>query len=120
MNKGDFVGRDALLQVKAEGLRRKLCTITLTPGPSPAGGGGVGEGVVLYGGECVYHAGDIVSRLRSAGWGYTVAENTGFIYLPLELSRPGTLLEVEAFGERLPAQVAADVLYDPAGARLRA
>ena len=44
----------------------------------------------------------------------------GLLYLPPDLCAPGTALEVEVFGERVAAEVAADVLYDPAGARIRA
>jgi glycine cleavage system aminomethyltransferase T len=36
------------------------------------------------------------------------------------LTTLGTPLEVEIFGERFPATVAADVLYDPKGAKIRA
>ena len=109
--KGEFVGREALLRIKAEGLTRKLCTITLTTPLS--------EEFDLYGGEAVYANGRVLGRLRSAGWGYTVAKHIGFVYLPPELSATGTPLEVEAFGARFVAAVARDVLYDPAGARLR-
>jgi len=35
------------------------------------------------------------------------------------LAKEGAPLEVEVFGERVPAVVAPDVLYDPKGARLR-
>ncbi len=111
LQKGDFVGREALLRIKAEGLERKLCTITLTAA--------MPEHSDLYGGEAVYAAGRVVGRLRSAGWGYTVAKQIGFVYLPSALSATGTTLEVEAFGARFAAEVAPDVLYDPAGARLR-
>ncbi len=46
LQKGDFVGREALLRIKAEGVQRKLCTITLT---AP-----MAEDSDLYGGEAVY------------------------------------------------------------------
>jgi hypothetical protein len=36
------------------------------------------------------------------------------------LAVTGTALTVEVFGERVPAEVAPDVLYDPGGARIRA
>jgi 4-methylaminobutanoate oxidase (formaldehyde-forming) len=126
LNKGDFIGREALLKVKVEGIQRKLCTITLASPlwpPSPDGavpvgrGGRGGEG--LYGGEAVYAEGKLVGRLRSGGYGYTVGRTIGYVYLPLELAREGTPLEVEVFGERYPAQVVADVLYDPKGERIR-
>jgi len=112
LDKGDFIGREALRRIKAEGPQRKLCTVTLSA-PLPLDSD-------LYGGEAVYVDGRVAGRLRSAGWGYTVARHIGFVYLPPALAAAGTALEVEAFGERYAAEVAADVLYDPAGSRLRA
>jgi dimethylglycine dehydrogenase len=44
----------------------------------------------------------------------------GFVYLPPDLSTPGTALELEMFGDRAPAVVTEDVLYDPKGERLKA
>jgi glycine cleavage system T protein len=109
LNKGDFIGREALVAIKAAGALRKLCTLTLN-----------GEAWV-YGGEPVYGAdGRLLSRLRSGGYGYTVGKVIGLAYLPKEFAAPGTALEVETFGERVPAEVAADVLYDPKGERIRA
>jgi 4-methylaminobutanoate oxidase (formaldehyde-forming) len=108
-DKGDFVGREALLKLKAEGLQQRLCTLII--------GGEIG---LLYGGEPVYANGRIAGRIRSGGYGYTVGRNIGLVYLPLELAEKGTTLEVEIFGGRVGAEVAADVLYDPQGARLRA
>jgi glycine cleavage system aminomethyltransferase T len=79
---------------------------------------------VLYGGEAVYAGGRkngrVVSRLRSGGYGYTVGKNIGFAYLPIDLAEEGSPLEIEVFGERIKAAVAADVLYDPKGERIRA
>ncbi|MFQ5856905.1 MAG: FAD-dependent oxidoreductase [Anaerolineae bacterium] len=108
LGKGDFVGREALLEAKAPGLQRRLCTLVL-----------YGDPWLIYGGEAVYSNGRIVSRVRSAGYGYTVGKTIAYAYLPPELTEVGTPLEVEIFGERIPAEVAADVLYDPQGARLR-
>jgi 4-methylaminobutanoate oxidase (formaldehyde-forming) len=109
--KGDFIGREALLRIKEQGARQKLCTATLLPGiPAEA---------VLYGGEAVYAGGAVAGRLRSAGYGYTVGRHIGLVYLPPHLAAEGTPLEIEAFGERYPGAVAADVLYDPRGMRLR-
>jgi 4-methylaminobutanoate oxidase (formaldehyde-forming) len=111
LDKGDFLGRAALVQARARGLSRRLCTITLGEG---------GSETVLYGGEAVYAGRELVGRLRSGGWGYTVGRNIGLVYLPPALAARGTKLGVEVFGARLAAEVAADVLYDPAGARIRA
>jgi len=111
LQKGDFIGREALLRIKAEGVRRKLCTLTLSVT--------LPEDTELYGGEAVYASGQVVGRLRSAGYGHTVARHIGYVYLPQALAATGTSLEIEAFGRRYAAEVAADVLYDPQGLRLR-
>ncbi|MEW5988671.1 MAG: FAD-dependent oxidoreductase [Chloroflexota bacterium] len=108
LNKGEFIGREALLAAKAQGIQRKLCTLAMD-----------GDSCVLYGGEAVYRDGRVVGRLRSGGYGYTVGKNIGLAYLPLELAAEGTPLEVEVFGERVAAEVAAEVLYDPKGEYLR-
>lgn len=109
MNKPDFIGKAALLQVKANGISTKLCTLLV-------------EGETyepIYGGEALYWQGEVVSRVRSAGYGYTLKRNILYAYLPQDLSRLGTTLEVEVFDRRLKAEVTPVVLYDPSGEHLR-
>jgi 4-methylaminobutanoate oxidase (formaldehyde-forming) len=109
LGKGDFIGREALVGVKAQGVMRRLATVTIDPAPT------------IYGGEAVWKDGRVLGRLRSGGYGHTVGRNIGLVYLPADLARAaGTPLEVEVFGERVSAEVAPDVLYDPEGARIRA
>jgi len=48
-----------------------------------------------------------------------LGENNTFLYLPLELAKEGTSLEVEVFDERVPVVVEADILYDSKGERLK-
>ncbi|HEX7588754.1 MAG TPA: FAD-dependent oxidoreductase [Anaerolineae bacterium] len=107
LNKGEFIGRDALTKIKAQGVGRKLATLTTS------------GNCVLYGGEAVMQDGKVVGRLRSGGYGYTIGKNIGLVYLPPELAREGTSLKVDVFGDLIPAQVAPDILYDPQGERLR-
>lgn len=110
LNKGEFIGRQALLRAKAAGLRRRLCTLTI----------GDEDYLPLYGGEAVLRDGQVVGRLRSAGYGFTVRRNIAYSYLPTEWATPGLEIEVEVFGERVAGQVAPDVLHDPKGERLTA
>jgi glycine cleavage system aminomethyltransferase T len=77
------------------------------------------ENPTAYGGEAAYAGGKVLERVPSRGYGYTVKKNIGYAYLPLHLAQEGTRLEVEVFGERVPARVVQDALYDPKGARLR-
>jgi len=109
LDKGDFIGRAALLKIKERGLQHKLCTLVLD-----------GEDFLpIYGGEAVYLNGRVVSRVRSGGYGYTVKRNIVYAYLPMELAKVGTRLEVDVFDAVHPAQVAPTVLFDPKGERLR-
>jgi glycine cleavage system T protein len=104
-----FLGKEALEQVKGEGLPRKLCCLILTDGRS-----------VALGNEPVRRKDDIVARVTSGGLGYTVGRSIAYSYLPVELSEVGTELEVEVFGVWVPAEVAEEPLWDPKGERIRA
>jgi len=72
-----------------------------------------------YGAESVWHDGEIVSRLRSAGHAHTIDRSIAYAYLPLPLAKPGTEVEIELFGERIPAKVSLPI-HDPKGERLKA
>jgi 4-methylaminobutanoate oxidase (formaldehyde-forming) len=109
LNKGDFIGREALVKIKEKGLNQKLCTLLV----------GGAEYLTIYGGEAVLQGADVVGRLRSSGYGFTIKRNIAYSYLPMALAKPGTKLEVEVFGERIAAEVAEDVLHDAKGDRLR-
>ena len=104
-DKGDFVGREALL---ASEPAIRLCTLVVDA-----------DDVDAHGYEPVYVGGGLVTYVMAGGYGHTVGESIALAYLPLAYAREGTDVEVEILGERRPAQVAADALYDPAGERLR-
>jgi glycine cleavage system T protein len=111
MDKGDFQGREALLKQKQEGLKRKLCCLTLAD-----------NRVIALGKEPVRQAGktEIISWVASGGFGYSVNESIAFTYLPVEYARTGTKLEIEFFGETVAAEVKPSPLWDPKGERIRA
>jgi 4-methylaminobutanoate oxidase (formaldehyde-forming) len=104
-NGGDFIGRKALQDIKRGRIRQKLCAIAI----------GGEDWLPLYGAEAVVSDGRVITRLRSSGYGHTVKKNIGLAYLPLELAKEGTALEIEIFGEMVPAQVAPRIMYDPEG-----
>jgi 4-methylaminobutanoate oxidase (formaldehyde-forming) len=108
-DQGDFFGRQALLEVKKRGIWQKLCTLVLDGE----------EYLPLYGGEAVTSSGKVISRVRSAGYGFTVKRNIVLAYLPIELVDKGTQLKIQVFDSNYPAQVTGNVLVDPKGERLR-
>jgi 4-methylaminobutanoate oxidase (formaldehyde-forming) len=111
LDKGDFNGREALITQKQEGLKRKLCCITLLDKSTIALGK---EPIRLAGAE------NIIGWVASGGYGYSVNESIVFAYLPVEHAKPGVQLEIEIFGERVSASVVRSPLWDPKGDRIRA
>ena len=109
LNKGDFTGRDALVEARKAGLRRKLCCMTLD---DPA--------AVVMGSEPVMAGGRVLGFVTSADYGYSVATGIAYAYLPVEYSDPGTRVDILYFNERYAARVVEEPLYDPEGARMRA
>jgi dimethylglycine oxidase len=107
--KGDFVGRDALLQRRAHELTRKLCCLVLDD-----------RELVLLGKEPIYASGRVASYVTSAAYGYSVNHSIAYGYLPVEHAQTGSRVEVEYFGERYGACVAPEPLWDAQGERLRA
>src|SRR5207253_2992307 len=107
LDKGEFIGRDALL-AHPEPERRLCCLVLDDPR------------AVALGSEPVRVDGETVGRVTSGGFGYTVARSIAYAYLPGHSAGAGTPVEVEIFGEQVSGAVAAEPLYDPDGARVRA
>lgn len=108
LKKGAFIGRDALLQIREQGVARQLTCLTLDR-----------PGDVVLGREPVLDDGRAVGFVTSANTGYSVGKHIAYAYLPIALAQPGRKLAIEYFGEALPATVAAEPLFDPAGERVR-
>jgi glycine cleavage system aminomethyltransferase T len=65
----------------------------------------------------VYVAGRPAGYVTSAAYGHTIGRAIAYAWLPV--LEPGTPVEVEYFGERYPATVAAEPLFDPEMSRIR-
>jgi dimethylglycine dehydrogenase len=69
----------------------------------------------------LWQNGTVVGETTSAGWGFRTDRCVALGMLRADLTTPGTRIEVEVFGERLPATVQPDApLWDPTNERLRA
>jgi 4-methylaminobutanoate oxidase (formaldehyde-forming) len=109
LDKGEFIGRAALVERRERGIERRIRTLLV----------GGDDYLTVYGGEAVHADGEVVGRVRSCAYGFTVRRNVGYAYLPTAFE-PGSEVAVEVFGERVPAEVADDVLYDPGRSRIAA
>ena len=72
------------------------------------------------GNEPIRCNGEIIGRMKSGGQGYTIAQGIGYAYLPTHFSSPGTILDVEFFGEWHSGVVKSSPLFDPDGLRIKA
>jgi glycine cleavage system aminomethyltransferase T/glycine/D-amino acid oxidase-like deaminating enzyme len=73
---------------------------------------------VALGNEPVRVAGEVVGRVTSGGYGYTVERSIAYAYLPTGVEI-GSRVEVDIFGEWVPGEVAREPLLDPKGERIR-
>jgi glycine cleavage system aminomethyltransferase T len=108
MKKGDFLGRDALVRSKAEGIARTLCCLTFDD-----------PRVVVMGKEPILSGDDLLGYVTSANYGYSVGQSIAYGYLPTAYTTPGTSVAVQFFGTRYPATIAREPLFDPSNARLK-
>jgi glycine cleavage system aminomethyltransferase T/glycine/D-amino acid oxidase-like deaminating enzyme len=106
LDKDEFIGREAL-DAGEPPTRRLRCLVLDDPR------------AVALGSEPVRLRGELEGRVTSGGYGYSVERSIAYAYLPAE-HEVGSEVEVEIFGEWVPGSVAAEPLFDPAGARIRA
>jgi glycine cleavage system aminomethyltransferase T/glycine/D-amino acid oxidase-like deaminating enzyme len=100
----EFIGAEAL---RSGSPQRRLCCLTLED-----------PRAVALGNEPVRVRGELLGRVTSGGYGYTIERSIAYAYLPAEIEL-GTKLEVDIFGRWVPGEVAREPLYDPRGERVR-
>ena len=104
----DFIGKDACLELKKTPLKKKLCCMTFE------------NGGMSLGYEAIYANDQCVGHVTTSNYGYSLGQFIMYGYLPMKNAEVGTALEIEYFGERFPATVVNEPLYDPKMERLRA
>ena len=105
---GGFIGREALVEAAERGPRTRLCCLVLDDPRS-----------VALGNEPVRIEGEIVGRVTTERFGYTVERSIAYAYLPPEHAEHGTSVAVEIFGDWVSGEVAREPLFDPEGERVR-
>ncbi|WP_086850688.1 GcvT family protein [Amycolatopsis kentuckyensis] len=102
--KGEFLGRDAL---EGRTPSRRLRCLTIDDGRT-----------VVLGKEPVFVDGVASGYVTSAAYGYTVGRPIAYAWLPASADI-GSSVEIEYFGRRVAATVAAEPLVDPGMERIR-
>lgn len=102
LNKDRFIGRDALLKIKADGLTRRLVGFELT-----------GRGVPRHGYATTDAAGQVIGTVTSGAISPSLSKPIGMAYLPAALSIPGSEFAVEIRQKLVPAVVVKTPFYKP-------
>ena len=110
--KGNFIGRDAVLRKRESGLVRRMLQFLLTD-PEP----------LLFHNEPILRDGKILGHLSSGAYGHHIGGAIGLGYVPCVGEAAKDLLassyEIDVAGTRVAAQASLRPFYDPEGTRLR-
>ncbi|KAM0425420.1 hypothetical protein ACHAPT_009477 [Fusarium lateritium] len=107
-SKEGYIGHAAISALSKQRPSRLLRSITIDDGHS-----------MVLGKEPVFFNDRPVGYVTSSAFGYTVKKPVAFAWLPATV-HDGSVVEVEYFGSRLKATVAAGPIYEPQASRYQA
>jgi dimethylglycine dehydrogenase len=109
LTKPDFVGRAAMLAEVERGPACRFVPLVLdAPGTADAP-----YCSTVFGGD------EAIGIATSGVWSHTLNQSIALAYVRSDLANPGTKLCIDVLGERCPATVGREPLFDPENARLR-
>ncbi|NJO84181.1 MAG: aminomethyl transferase family protein, partial [Blastochloris sp.] len=107
-DKGEFLGKAALTQIKRQLIRQRLCCLNLHD-----------TSIVPIGHEPVYSGDIVVGFVTSANYSYSMQQCIAYAYLPVEYATVGTQLALEYFNMRYTVTVIKEPIYDPIDSNMR-
>ncbi|MEM9636522.1 MAG: FAD-dependent oxidoreductase [Pseudomonadota bacterium] len=108
LEKGAFIGREALMARQAAGPRKRLVTLEIDSTDAPA-----------HSGALLMRAGRVVGTVTSGDRGYRTGLNLAFAFVAPDCAAPGSVLQADLCGEIVAARVIAPSPYDPDHSRMR-
>jgi len=114
LNKGDFIGRDALLAAKTRPpVKRLLSFVALSP-----------DTPLAYGGELILRNDAPAGEVTSAAYGHSTkgVVALGFVAtggVPVDATFLSGKFEIDIAGDRVPVRASLKPPYDPSGVRLK-
>jgi len=97
--KGDFIGREALLNQKAQGVRRRLVGFEM-----------VERGIARDHQDIVIGS-DRVGQVTSGSPAPFLKKNIGFAYVPVEFANPGQRIQIDVRGRLIGAEIVKTPFY---------
>ncbi|MGI9349655.1 MAG: GcvT family protein [Amylibacter sp.] len=111
-SKPDFIGRDAVLRKKENGLDRRLLQFVLNDSEP-----------LLYHNEPILRDGELVGHLTSGNYGHTIGAAIGLGYVPCKGETVSDILasnyEIDVAGSKIRADVGIKPIYDPKSDRVK-
>ena len=108
-DKGDFLGREALLAARRQGLRHVLVTLeVIDPDDADA-----------LGSNALTKDGKLIGRATSGGYGFRVGKSLALGMVRPECAAPGCEMDIDILGRQYRALVIPDSPFDPNNRRLR-
>lgn len=111
-DKPDFIGRDAVLRKRENGLEKRLLQFRLKD-----------REPLLYHNEPVLRDGEVVGYLSSGNYGHALGAAVGLGYVPCKGETPAQMLsssyEIDVAGTRVAAEASLKPLYDPKSERVK-
>ena len=111
-DKPDFIGRDAVLRKKENGLDRRLLQFVLNDSEP-----------LLYHNEPILRDGVLVGHLTSGNYGHTIGAAIGLGYVPCKNEAVSDILsstyEIDVAGVKIAANVSIKPVYDPKSERVK-
>ncbi|MDZ7716568.1 MAG: glycine cleavage T C-terminal barrel domain-containing protein [Balneolaceae bacterium] len=95
LDKGDFIGRDAIIQSKEEGLQRKLVGFTIDEKRS----------IPRSGYEIIDESGNEIGHVTSGSRSITLGKNIGMGYVKKEFAEEGTNVFIKIRNKQAEAEV---------------
>jgi dimethylglycine dehydrogenase len=111
-NKGQFIGRDAVVDAKQKGLAWNFVTMEVH--------GVTDKDSDARGSEPLYRNGQLIGRATNGGYGFRVNKSLALGMVRPEHSAVGTELEIKILGKLFKATVIPESPYDPENKTLRA
>ena len=108
LDKGDFVGREAMSQHKQEEMDARMVHVEVTV-----------EEADVRGGEPVFAGESVIGVTTSGEYGHRVEKSLAFAYEEPSFAAPESTFDIEILGKRCREKVLAEPLYDPKNDRLR-
>jgi dimethylglycine dehydrogenase len=102
LDKGEFIGKAALVARMANGPQKKLVTLKIDATHAPARGG-----------ASLMRGDKVVGTITSADWGHRMGMNLAYAFVNPDMAVEGNVMQLDMYGDMVAAEVIAQSVYDP-------